>query len=245
MKSGFNDDRFRVVLVEDDLDLRHGLAEYLQLRGFNVTQAGSGAEFRTALAAHTYELAILDVNLPDVNGFDLARAVHLRGNMGIIMLTALRARDHRIKGFEKGADLYFSKPVDSEELALAALNLASRFRKVVKVETEVSETVAGTTGWTLDQTMETLTAPDGTVIHLSARESMLLEFMAARPAILVPRFDLLQMYGGHDADPASRRLDVAFGRLRAKVEQVGLRLPLQAVRGLGLRLTETISVKSR
>ena len=238
-----NPQKFRIILVEDDHDLRQGLAEYLELRDFEVAQAASGAEFAIALAENRYDLAILDVNLPDVSGLDLARFVHLRGDMGIIMLTALQGRDHRIKGFEQGADLYFTKPVDSEELALAAANLASRFRQHSSLSPEEPGKAETTTvDWKLDRTTQTLVAPDGTTVFLSAREAMLIEFLAARPGILVPRVDLLQIYSDDGLDPTSRRFDMAFARLKAKAENAGVRLPVQAVRGLGLRLIEEVTI---
>jgi len=84
--------------------------------------------FYTTLMEGDFDVAILDVNLPDVSGFELARVISSSRPMGVIMLTARTGRDDRIKGYEEGADLYLTKPVDGEELALAIANLARRVR---------------------------------------------------------------------------------------------------------------------
>ncbi len=119
-----------VVLVEDDHDLRHGIADYLRLQAIDVTDVASGIGFYTALNHNDFDEAILDVNLPDVSGFELARAASSGKRMGVIMLTARANREDRINGYEHGADLYLTKPVDGEELALAIGNLARRIRAI-------------------------------------------------------------------------------------------------------------------
>jgi two-component system torCAD operon response regulator TorR len=120
----------RVVLVEDDHDLRQSIADYLHLRAFDVTDVDSAFGFYRALAEKEFDIAILDVNLPDASGFDLARRISSGDRLGVIILTARTTRDDRIKGYEEGADLYLTKPVDGEELALAIGNLARRLQRV-------------------------------------------------------------------------------------------------------------------
>lgn len=237
--------KFRLILVEDDDDLRQGLVEYLQLRGFEVAEASSGLEFQRMVAHESYDVAILDVNLPDISGFDLARQLVVASSgIGIILLTARRAREDRIHGYDRGADLYFTKPVDSEELTLAATNLARRIRHERSVLTPAPPAphVKVSGNWTLDRTLRTLTAPEGATLHLSGRESMLLEFLAHRKDTLVARADVLEVYADAGTDPTSRRFDVAFARLRLKATQAGTTLPFMVVRGSGLRLIETIII---
>lgn len=117
-----------VLLVEDDDELREALAETLRLNGMTVSEAESGAAFRDALRAGDVEVAIIDVNLPDISGFMLARDLAAAPRRpGIIMLT-LAARHDRVRGYAEGADLYMTKPVDGEELVLAVGNMARRLR---------------------------------------------------------------------------------------------------------------------
>lgn len=122
--------RPNVILVEDNGILRQSLADYLRLCNMDVTEAASGTEFHALLPRARYDIAVLDVNLPDTSGFDLAASLSASNDMGIIMLTARARRDDRIEGYQRGADLYFTKPVDSEELAVAITNLARRARRV-------------------------------------------------------------------------------------------------------------------
>jgi DNA-binding response OmpR family regulator len=238
--------KFRLILVEDDHDLRQGLVEYLELRGFDVAEASSGEEFQRAIDQSHYDVAILDVNLPDVSGFDLARQLAATGSTtGIIMLTARHAREDRLHGYDRGADLYFTKPVDSEELALAAANLARRLRNGKSASAPSPDPVRpppAPAAWTLDRTLRTLKAPDGPMLQLSGRESMLLEFLAQRKDVLVPRSDVLEVYADAAPDPTSRRFDVAFARLRLKATEAGTVLPVQVVRGSGLRLIAAITI---
>lgn len=226
-----------LVVVEDDADLRISLSEYLQIRGFEVFEASCGIDLHTILREHRVDVVILDVNLPDVSGLDLARLLADRNEVGIIMLTALSGREDRLRGYDGGADLYFTKPFDGEELALAAGNLVKRIRRK-KVEKPLTEKG----GWTLDRKRQMLSAPDGAGFLLSGKEVLLIEFLADHPDTTVPRIDLLRLYDPASNDPFSRRLDMAFGRLRMKASEAGLDLPIQVVRGTGLRRLETIQV---
>lgn len=230
----------KIVVVEDDDDVRHGLSEYLQARGFHVDQASTGVELHEALKEQRYDVAVLDVNLPDVSGFDLSRVLAHRKNIGIIMLTALRTREDRIRGYDGGADLYFTKPVDSEELALAAANLAKRIRQKTIAAEEPA--LVGMNAWILDRKKQTLLAPAGKIMHLSGRETLLIEFLSRHPSSTIPRMDVLQFYDPSNLDPFSRRFDVAFGRLRSKATDAGIDLPIQVIRGSGVRLLEKIEI---
>ena len=109
--------------------MRAGLADYLRLSGSIVTEASSGIAFYKAMRADRFDVAILDVNLPDTSGFELARDAAEDGQMGVVILTARAGRDDRVKGYGVGADLYLTKPVDGEELLLAVRNLTRRARK--------------------------------------------------------------------------------------------------------------------
>lgn len=232
--------RPHLVVVEDDTDLRTSLCEYLQIRGFEVFQAASGAELNGILSMHHIDLAILDVNLPDACGIDLARILSIGNDIGIIMLTALRTREDKLRGYDGGADLYFTKPFDSEEIALAAANLVRRVQR--KRRGQVEMTSRRRQAWTLDRKRQKLSSPDGLGISLSGKETLLLEFLAMHPEPIVPRMEVLRLAEPGSLDPFSRRLDVALGRLRTKALEAGIDLPIQAVRGAGLRLLERIDV---
>lgn len=229
-----------LVVVEDDTDLRKSLSEYMQLRGFEVFEAASGLEFHDIVKSKQVDVAVLDVNLPDVSGLDLARFLSNRDDVGIIMLTALNGREDRRLGYDGGADLYFTKPFDSEELALAATNLVKRIRRRERPATKLSP--KENRNWLLDRKRQTLSSPEGTEVSLSGKEVLLIEFLARHSEPTVPRIEMLRLFDPGNNDPFSRRLDMAFGRLRSKASHAGMDLPVQVIRGIGLRRLEIIQV---
>jgi two-component system torCAD operon response regulator TorR len=233
----------RVIFVEDDEDLRQSVADYLRLQAIDVTDVASGIAFYTALMGGEFDIAILDVNLPDVSGFELARTVTARKRMGIVMLTARTSREDRLHGYEQGADLYLTKPVDSQELALAIANLGRRIRSTlaeaspdrasmqpVPVEAPIVQEA-----WMLDLRRHRLISPQGISILLSGREAMLLELLARATGATVPRQALDALLTNARSDPESRRLDAALHRLRMKARTAGADLPLHAVHAFGVR----------
>lgn len=244
------DSPIRVILVEDDDDLRQGVADYLRLQSIDVTEVASGMAFYTALMGGEFDIAILDVNLPDISGFDLARSISARQRMGIIMLTARTSREDRLHGYEQGADLYLSKPVDSEELVLAIVNLGRRIRSPapVTMASEASQHPAPTAplprqgAWVLDLRQHRLISPCGVPILLSGREAMLVELFAQAAGATVPRQTLEALLGNSSTDPESRRLDAALRRLRAKARAAGADLPLHAVHAFGVRFIGELSL---
>ncbi|MFC3636964.1 response regulator transcription factor [Camelimonas fluminis] len=231
----------RTLLVEDDEDLRQGLADYLRLSGVDVTEAGSGVGFYRALRGGDFDVAILDVNLPDVSGFELARDLAPGRGVGVIMLTARAGRDDRMRGYAEGADIYLTKPVDSEELLHVTRNLARRVRDARAPQQELADE-APPQGWRLDARRQQLEAPDGAVISLSGRELMLLERMALADGATVPRLALAQHLGYGDASVESRSLDAVLRRLRQKSADGGVDLPLRAVHAVGLRFTGRLTL---
>lgn len=235
----------RVILVEDDHDLRHAIADYLRLRGFDVTDVASGLGFYKALSLEEFDISILDVNLPDVSGFDLARDVSSSRSMGVIMMTARTGLDDRIKGYEEGADLYLTKPVDGKELALAIVNLTRRIRPHLQRKPIVAETNGfRTTGpvWRLELGRHLLTSPQGRPISLSGRETMLLEQLALGEGATLSRPAIEALFGHINPDPESRRIDAALQRLRLKAKQAGTEMPLQIVHAVGVRFVGTLDI---
>lgn len=243
-----NERAIRVILVEDDADLRQSIADYLRLQAIDVTDVATGIAFYTALMAGEFDIAILDVNLPDVSGFELARAVSTQKRMGIIMLTARTNREDRLHGYKHGADLYLTKPADSEELVLAIANLARRIRpqaSLIELEEATGkpaspEAATEQSAWILDQQRGRLISPQGVQILLSGRETMLVELLARATGATVSRQALDALLGNSSSDPESRRLDAALRRLRMKARAAGADLPLHAVHAVGMRFIGTL-----
>ena len=229
----------RAVLVEDDHDLRHGLSEYLRLSGIEVRDVPSGLELYRALRLEDFDVVILDVNLPDSSGFDLARELSAERGMGLILLTARTGRDDRIRGYAEGADLYLTKPIDGQELVLAVRNLSRRVqdgavRRPVPTEGHRSGPAAS---WRLDMLRHCLVPPNSDAIQLSGREVMLLEFLAHAQGATVPRGTLAEKLGYGAPGGEGRGLDAVLRRLRRKVADRGLDLPVRAIHAIGLRFS--------
>lgn len=236
----------RVVLVEDDTDLRESLADLISLAGFEVLTAATALEFYQILASQPFEIAILDVGLPDQDGFSIV--AHLKANHhrhGIIMLTARDGTEDRIQGFQRGADLYFTKPADGRELVAAITSLALRLRAtdhpLTNAET-ATDTLAESAGWKLDPQQWTLHAPTGLSISLTAQEMRLLSCFLTVPDGIATRSVLLGAIGKNPVETEDRSLDAAIRRLRRKVEQaIGEDLPLKTVPTKGYQFTAPLS----
>lgn len=240
------DRSIRVVLVEDDRDLRQGLADYLRLSGITVTDVASGIAFYKALRADSFDIAILDVNLPDASGFELARDLSAeKGGTGIIMLTARTGREDRIQGYAEGADLYLTKPVDGEELLLAVRNLARRIHdagaEAERADPASHAKPAASTAWQIDTLRHRLITPDGVPLQLSGRELMLLECFARAGGGTIARADLAKHLGYSDMGSESRSLDAVLRRLRQKAQDCGVDLPLRVIHAVGIRFAAPLA----
>lgn len=223
----------QVLLVEDDDELREGLAENLRLNGLTVREAATGSDFRVAMATSEVDVAIIDVNLPDANGFELARDLRDDENRpGIIMLTARADRQDRLQGFAEGADLYMTKPVDSDELVLAIRNLAKRI--IQSRAHRPRPAVEGLT-WRLDVARKILMSPDNKFLILTGKEVMLLEMFEKARGKAISREYAGAAMGYGVPGPNHRGLDAALRRLKEKAEKMKIDLPFLIVHSVGIR----------
>jgi len=225
----------RVLLVEDDAELRALLAGDLRAAGFHVDQAGSVVEAQRMLARARMAVVILDVQLPDGSGF--AVASHLsrhRPGTGIIMLSRHGDPSWRVAGLDVGADVYLPKPLEGEVLCAAVRSLVRRLHAPAPEPTAEDDG-----GWLLGDDGWRLLAPGGAAVALGSGERVLLQALAAAAGRPVSR-QSLQVALAEDAGDevfGSHRLDMLVHRLRRKVERAGLPpLPLRAIRGQGLVL---------
>ncbi|HWL30771.1 MAG TPA: response regulator transcription factor [Xanthobacteraceae bacterium] len=231
----------RIILVEDNHDLRQSLADYLRLSAFDVTDVPSGVAFYQSLRGASFDIAILDVNLPDVSGFTLAGELAAERRMGIIMLTARTGRDDQIRGYAEGADLYLTKPVDSETLVLAVRNLARRIADAPVGRREQGAAAAAGI-WRLDTLRQSLIAPGGAASRLTSREMMLMDHIARAGRATIPRAELVTRLGYDSRGPDNRGLDAVIHRLRQKLLEAGVELPLHVVHAVGFRFSATLTI---
>lgn len=217
-----------VLIVEDEARIASFIAKGLKAAGFTSHETASGRE-AVSLAVHGgFDLMILDVGLPDIDGFEVLEQVRGQGvNVPVIMLTARTSIGDRVAGLEGGADDYMPKPFSFEELlARIRLRLRSDQGQAVAGGTQLSHN-----GLTLD--LRTRKAEVGGVwVDLSAREFALTETFLRNAGQVLSREQLLSNVWGFDFDPGSNVVDVYVRYLRSKLG----RERFETVRGMGYRL---------
>jgi DNA-binding response OmpR family regulator len=222
----------RILLVEDDRDLREEVADFLRGEGHVVREAGSRQEFRALMAEEPCDIALLDRRLPDGDGLDLigeGRAVGWR--CGFVLLTARDAAPERIAGYETGADHYLTKPVRLDELAVILKSLARRLHL--------------DTHWRLHLALGLLHAPNGQRIELTGLEAAFLAILGAHLHQSLDRRQIIQELGRDFLSYDPRNLDALLRRLRRKVrEAAGADLPVLTRHGLGYVLVEDLVIEN-
>ncbi|MGY3232632.1 DNA-binding response OmpR family regulator [Luteibacter sp. HA06] len=224
-----------IALVEDDEVLRDQLvAPGLRDFGFRVTALGTAGQLQRVLQEDQPDIVVLDVGLPDGDGFTIAERLHLNSRVGIVMLSGRHAEADRVRGLSNGADAYLSKPVVMSELAATLRSLMRRLRPEPRPSPHAP---LSSPTWQLDNQGWCLLAPNGTSIPLKAHERCMLRALLELPGEPVTRDALIAALGGDELfDP--HRLEVLVYRLRSKVGTAsGLVLPLSAVRGSGYVFT--------
>ena len=239
-----------ILIVDDDGEIRHLLSRYLAGQGYRTTTAADGADMRKALAGSAIDLIVLDLMLPGEDGLALCRWVRAQSEIPVIMLTARGEEIDRIVGLEMGADDYLPKPFNPRELVA---RIKAVLRRVNQASIALADAAADGqrprggrvfrfAGWRLDVASRRLTAPDGTLVPLSAGEFGLLVAFAAHPQRVLSRDQLLDLARGREAQPFDRSIDVQVSRLRRKIEEDPSDPQLIAtIRGGGYMFTATVS----
>jgi DNA-binding response OmpR family regulator len=215
-----------ILLVEDEEDIAAIVRAYLEREGFKVVWASRGTEGLQALEQHDVRLAILDVQLPDTDGFDLCQAIRAVSPLPVVMLTARDEEIDRVTGLELGADDYVTKPFSPRELA-------ARIRAVLRrVEPEVDADRLAAGDVVLDRRSRTAIV-DGVDVELTAREFELVWHLAERPGVVVTRERILDRVWGLAFPGGTRTVDVHVGQVRRKLGRPEL---IRTVRGAGYKL---------
>jgi two-component system OmpR family response regulator len=206
----------RILIVDDDADIRILLADYLGEQGWHVSTAQDGNTMRQVLDSTPIDLVVLDLTLPGDDGLTLCRDLRARSSIPVIMLTARSAPLDRILGLEMGADDYLCKPFEPRELLVRIRNVLRRSQGTV---TEYSATPARWhfADWTLDDATRQLQNSVGLVVALSGGEYRLLKALLERPNRALSRDQLLTLTQGRETDPLDRSIDLHISRLRQKL----------------------------
>lgn len=205
----------RILLVDDDPALRSLIRQFLHDHGYTVFEAEDGVSARAVLEKVQINIVVLDVMMPGEDGLSIARSLASRGDIGIIMASALGSETDRIIGLEVGADDYLPKPISPREL-LARIRALHR-RRTVPGHSSDSGAEYVFLGWRLDPIRRFLRDPNGVVITLSDGEFGLLLALVERPLRILTRDQLIELVKGHNSEVFDRAIDTQISRLRRKL----------------------------
>ena len=215
----------KILVVEDEVLLADSMKALLQGNGFEVDCVHTGGDGVSYARTGIYDLLILDVMLPELNGLEVARTVRAeRCTVPILMLTARSGVEDEIEGLDAGADYYLTKPFDSRKL-LACINALLR-----RQGTQVNELTLGNT--TLDLSSCTLNC-GSSHIRLSAKEFDVMRFLMASPGQILSKELILCRVWGYDSNAVENHVEVYVGLLRKKLNHIGSNIRIEAVRRLG------------
>jgi len=219
----------RVLVVEDEVKMARASRRGLEQEGYAVDTAADGDQGWFQASEHPYDAIVLDVMLPDVDGFEVCRRLRAAGRWApVLLLTARDAVPDRIDGLDAGADDYLVKPFAFGELL-------ARVRALVRRGAMARPVVLTCGDVALDPAAHTVTRA-GQPVELSPREFALLEFLLRHPGEVVTRTAILEHVWDYDYDGLSNVVDVYVGYLRRKLEQPFGRTLIRTVRGVGYAL---------
>lgn len=220
----------RILLVEDERDAAHMLSKGLREQTYAVDLAYDGAEALEKAEINTYDLLILDVMLPGVDGFEVCRQLRERGlSVPILLLTARGGVTDRITGLDRGADDYLTKPFDFGELL-------ARIRALLRRGADLKETVLQIGDLSVDTRSHSVIR-NGVSVSLTAKEYSMLEYLARRAGEVVSRSDISEHVWEENYDPFSNLIEVYVQRLRRKLEGPNSTPLLHTRRGEGYILS--------
>lgn len=230
-----------ILVVDDDLEIRSLLGDYLRRNGYRATVVPDGRAMWQTLDSARVDLVILDVMLPGEDGFSLCRQLGVRRGLPVIMLTAKGEDTDRIVGLELGADDYLPKPFNPRELLARVKSVLRRSRAVPPALEPDNAKALAFSGWTLDLEARHLVSPQQVVVALSGAEYRLLRVFLAYPNRVLSRDQLMDLTVGREADPLDRSIDVQVSRLRQRLGDAG-RDPeiIRTVRGEGYVLAAAV-----
>lgn len=206
-----------ILIVDDDIELRRLLTDFLSRHGYRVDAATDGRSMGRLLETGRFDLVVLDLMLPGEDGLSLCRRLRADSNLPVIMLTALAEEIDRIVGLEMGADDYVVKPFNPREL-LARIKAVLRRTGNKPRDLSDGRKALLFAGWRLDLTKRELHSPEGVLMPLTSGEFDLLAAFAEHPQRVLSRDHLLDLTRGRSAGVFDRSIDVQLSRLRRKIE---------------------------
>ena len=214
----------RILVVEDDPLLAESLLRALQQQGYGVGHARRGHDADRLLRDYRFDLLLLDIGLPDFDGFEILRRLRARADeMPVLVVTAREAVDERVHGLDLGADDYLTKPFSLSELEARVRALLRRAKPALAPRIVAGNLVV--------ESAAKRAKIDGKPVELTAREWTLLELFLTRPGHALSKLTIAKTLGDTDTPIAPNTVEVYVSRLRAKLEPAGI--AIRTVRGFG------------
>jgi two-component system alkaline phosphatase synthesis response regulator PhoP len=232
------DKKYSILLVEDEANLHEALKLNLELEGYEVTSAYDGAAALKAVNSEYFDLIILDVMLPEVDGINVTETIRLKNiEVPILILSAKNSNADKILGLKKGADDYLTKPFNLEELILRIQKLIEKNQKL-QDKSSLGDTYTFGNNVIDFRAQEAITK-NGEKIQLSRKENMLLKLLIENKNEVVPREKILQVVWGYNVYPTTRTIDNFILNFRKYFEEDS-RNPkyFHSVRGVGYKYAE-------
>lgn len=217
-----------ILIVDDDPNIRELVRVFLRDAGFDVSEAADGLEALATLATLKADMVILDVMMPNMDGWELCRELRASYDVPLLMLTAKGETAQKIKGFQLGTDDYLVKPFEPLELVARVNALLKRYRIATSQTVQVGELL-------MDRKTYTVTV-HGASITLPRKEFDLLFKLASYPGRTFSRDLLIEDIWGYDFEGNERTLDVHISRLRERFPEDQHSFRIRTIRGLGYRL---------
>ena len=227
-----------ILLVEDEENLHEALKLNLELEGYDVTSAFDGAAALKAVETEYFDLIILDVMLPEMDGISVAESIRIGNNeVPILILSAKNSSADRVLGLKKGADDYLTKPFNLEELLLRVHKLINKNKKLQDKSSVGNSYTFGNN--LIDFKAQEATTRSSGKIQLSKKETMLLKLLIENKNEVVPREKILQAVWGYNVYPTTRTIDNFILNFRKYFEEDS-RNPkyFHSVRGVGYKYSE-------
>ncbi len=218
----------KILIVDDDPYIRELVSVFLHSEGFETHEASDGVEALRALETLKADLVILDIMMPNMDGWELCRQLRETYDLPILMLTAKGEIRQKIKGLQLGADDYLVKPFEPQELVARVQALLRRYRIATSQTVQVGELLIDYKSYEVRVNGESLTLP--------RKEFELLYKLASYPGRTFSRDQLIEDIWGYDYEGNERTLDVHVNRLRARFPEEQHSFRIQTIRGLGYRV---------
>ncbi|GGH80672.1 two-component system alkaline phosphatase synthesis response regulator PhoP [Filimonas zeae] len=227
-----------ILLVEDEENLHEALKLNLEMEGYSVSSAFNGTEALKIVQAEYFDLVVLDIMLPELDGIGVTEGIRIQHiDVPILILSARNTSSDRVLGLKKGADDYLTKPFNLEELMLRVEKLIQKNKKMQDKESIGDDYAFG--GNTIDFRAQEATTWNGQVVQLSKKEAMLLKLLVENRNEVVTREKILQVVWGYNVYPTTRTIDNFILNFRKYFEQ-DTRNPrhFHSVRGVGYKYND-------